>query len=135
MSARTAFLSKLIGFYLVFTALAMILQKATTQAITGIVHDAPLIYFIGICTLVAGLAIILTHNVWSGGVLPVVVTLVGWILFAKGLLSMFLSPDAMVSMYDAAQFESHSAFYAAIMLVLGVYLTYSGFVSTGKTTS
>ncbi len=135
MMARTAFLSKLLGLYLVFTALTLILQKATVQALTGIVHDAPLIYFIGVFTLVAGLAMILTHNVWSGGPVTVIVTLIGWILFLKGLLSMFLSPDAMISMYDASGFESHSLIYAVIMLVLGIYLTYSGFTSAGKTTS
>jgi hypothetical protein len=26
----------------------------------------------------AGLAVVVAHNVWSGGALPVVVTLVGW---------------------------------------------------------
>jgi hypothetical protein len=31
-----------------------------------------------IISLAVGVAMILGHNVWSGGALPVVVTLVGW---------------------------------------------------------
>jgi hypothetical protein len=32
----------------------------------------------GLISLSAGLAIVLAHNIWSGGVLPVVVTICGW---------------------------------------------------------
>jgi hypothetical protein len=28
--------------------------------------------------LLGGLAMVLAHNVWSGGPLPVIVTLIGW---------------------------------------------------------
>jgi hypothetical protein len=33
---------------------------------------------LGIITLAAGLAMVLAHNIWSGGALVVVITLVGW---------------------------------------------------------
>jgi hypothetical protein len=41
----------------------------------------------------------LGHNVWSGGALPVVVTLVGWVALIKGLLLLFLSPEAAAGLY------------------------------------
>jgi hypothetical protein len=34
--------------------------------------------FSGMVATSAGLAVVLAHNIWNGGALPVVVTLVGW---------------------------------------------------------
>jgi hypothetical protein len=48
-----------------------------------------------IFSLAAGLAIILGHNVWSGGTLPVIVTLVGWLIFAKGLVLLVVTPETL----------------------------------------
>src|ERR1700687_2465627 len=80
MSPRTIYLGRLIGFYCVLMALAMLSHKqATVETMTALVHGAPLLFFASIVALVAGLAIVLAHNVWSGGALPVVVTFVGWI--------------------------------------------------------
>jgi hypothetical protein len=40
-----------------------------------------------------GLAIVLVHNVWSGGLLHVVITVIGWLSLMKGLLFVFLTPE------------------------------------------
>ena len=72
---------------------------------------------------------ILGHNVWSGGALPVIVTLIGWLALIKGLLLLFLSPEAVLG---GLQYEQLFYMYAAIALILGVYLTYAGFRSTSR---
>ena len=41
------------------------------------------------------IAMAIGHNVWSGGALPIVVTLVGWLIFAKGLMLSFVSQEAL----------------------------------------
>lgn len=41
------------------------------------IADKSLMFTYAIISLALGLAMILGHNVWSGGALPVVVTLVG----------------------------------------------------------
>jgi hypothetical protein len=38
------------------------------------------LFVVGVIAVAAGLAMVLGHNVWSGGVLPVVITLTGWLL-------------------------------------------------------
>ena len=87
MSPRTIYLGRLIGLYCVLLALAMISHKqATVEAINAFMHDAPVLLLASIVAMAAGLAIILGHNVWSGGAFPVVVTLVGWISLIKGLI-------------------------------------------------
>jgi hypothetical protein len=48
-----------------------------------------ILQFLGAITLAAGLAMVLAHNIWSGGALVVVVTVVGWITLIKSLLFLF----------------------------------------------
>jgi hypothetical protein len=79
--------------------------------------------------MVAGLAIVLAHNVWSGGALPVVVTLVGWILLVKGLIFLLLSPETSATYFEAFRYGQLFYVYTSITLVIGIYLTFSSFRS------
>jgi hypothetical protein len=42
-------------------------------------------FFVDIVTVAIGLALVLGHNVWSGGPLAIAVTLMGWATLVKGL--------------------------------------------------
>jgi hypothetical protein len=124
MSPRTIYLGRLIGFFCVLIALVMLSHKQTTvETMTALVHDAPLLFFTSIMTLVAGLAIVLAHNVWSGGALPVVVTLVGWISLIKGLIFLILSPETSVAYFETFRYGQLFYLYTSITLVVGIYLT------------
>lgn len=130
---RTKFLSRLIGLYCVLVGLSMLVRKQTTiDAATALIHSAPLVLVLGEITLVIGLAIVVGHNVWSGGALSVIVTLVGWVATIKGLIFLFLSPAEEVSYFAALRYAQLFYLYVAITLVLGVYLTYGGFRSTSR---
>jgi hypothetical protein len=82
-----------------------------------------------IISLATGLAMILGHNVWSGGALPVVVTMVGWLILAKGLLLLFVTPEALIQNFDRMHYGEHYALYLAPSLVIGLYLTWAGFTA------
>jgi len=132
MSAKTAFLSKLIGIYCVLLSLVMAASKqSSVQTIIALVHDAPLVFVVGLVIVAAGLAMILSHNVWSGGAVPVIVTLVGWLTLLKGLAFLAIPPPAAVGVFLWGS-EYERFFYAdmAIVFVLGAYLTYGGFRRT-----
>ena len=128
MSPRTTFLSRLIGLYCILVSLYMVTHKeVTVEMVTALVHTQPALFAVGLTTVIIGLAMILSHNVWSGGALPVVVTLVGWMALMKGLLGMFLSPEAVSEYFLGwCRFEHLFYLYASISLLLGIYLTYSG---------
>ncbi len=89
-----------------------------------------MMFVLGAIMLVAGLAMVLAHNIWSGGVLAVIVTLVGWMTLIKSLFFLFLPPE-MEAGFFLGQLHYRQLFYmyTAISLVLGVYLTYGGFKS------
>jgi len=133
MSPLTTFLSRLIGLSAILLSLSLVTHKqASVETMTALVRNPPLLLIFGMVWLIAGLAIILGHNVWSGGVLPVVVTLVGWLIFIRGLLLLLLSPSAAVGLFTGLHFEQLFYLYITISLVLGGYLTYGGFSSTSR---
>jgi hypothetical protein len=64
----------------------------------------------------------LGHNVWSGGALPVLVTVVGWLILAKGILLLFLLPQALTQLFERMQYGEHMYLYIAPSLVIGPLL-------------
>jgi hypothetical protein len=128
MSSRTIFLGRLIGLYNILIALAMLIRKqaAVDDVLRALLHNAPVLFALGVITVIAGLAMVLGHNVWSGGALPVVVTLVGWIALIKGSLLIFLSPEQESSLFlDTLRLEQLFYLYLGGTLLLGIYLTYA----------
>lgn len=128
MPPRTKFLSRLIGLYCLVISLVMAFEKQAIVAIRNtFVQNPAMLFLLGILTLVAGLAIVLAHNQWSGGALPVVVTLLGWTALIKGLLLSI--PQATVALWSHLQYERLFYVYVGIAFALGVYLTYAGFAA------
>ena len=134
MSPRTLFLSKLIGLYCILAALAMMTRRqAIVETVTALLQNPSMMLILGGITLAAGLAMVLAHNIWSGGALAVVVTLVGWITLIKSLLFLFLPPEMAAGLYlRQLHYQQLFYLYGAIALVLGIYLTYSGFKSRSR---
>jgi len=128
MSPRTAFLGKLIGLYYILVSLSMLRHKqATVEMVTALVHNPPVLFVTGLLVVAVGLALILAHNVWSGGALPVIVTLFGWVTLIKGLLFLFLSPETTsVFFLGELHYEQFFYFYVGFCLLLGIYMTYAG---------
>jgi hypothetical protein len=100
----------------------------------SMVGNPPLLFIAGLLGMTAGLAIVLSHNVWSGGALPVLVTLFGWAALIKGVLLLVLSPETEFRVFIAGiQFENHANLYAVFLFLLGAYMTYAGFSSSVPT--
>jgi len=134
MSPRTLFLSRLIGLYCILVALSMMTRRQVTlESITALLHNPAMMFVLGAITLIAGLAMVLAHNIWSGGAVVVVVTLVGWITLVKSLSLLFLPPDMEAELFlGQLHYQQLFYLYCAFSLALGVYLTYGGFKSRSR---
>ena len=129
MSPRTLFLSRLIGLYCILIGLSMMTRgQATVETVAALLQNSAMTLILGVVTLGAGLAMVLAHNVWSGGALVIVVTLVGWMALIKSLFFLFLPLEMEAGLF-LGQLHYRQLFYvyAAISLVLGIYRTYGGF--------
>ena len=129
MSPRTIFLSRLFGLSCILIPLPMMLHKqAVVEMATGLFRDPSMTFLVGVLTLVAGLATVLAHNIWSGGALPVVLTIVGWLTLIKGFTFLLLFSEDAAGLYlGTLHYTQLFYLYMAICVVIGAYLTYSGF--------
>jgi hypothetical protein len=132
LTSRTRFLSRLLGLYCIVMASTMFLRgQPLVDTVTSMLGNAPLMLFVGVVTVMAGLAMVLTHNVWSGGTLTVVVTLAGWIALIKGALILIIPPGSSSAFFlNGFHYQQLFYVYAAITLVLGLYLSFGGFRSS-----
>jgi hypothetical protein len=86
---------------------------------------------IGLFTLVVTASmIVLAHQVWRGGTLPVVVTLLGWMILLRGVVLLLLSQPATVRLVAWFRFDELFYLYLGLAVALGVYLTILGFLAS-----
>lgn len=120
-------LAKFIGPYIIVIAAGLLFNtKAYRTIMEDFFKNSGLAYIAGLITFVAGLAIILFHNVWATD-WRVIITLFGWSAFVKGIwLIVFPSASAKV----AAKFVKNIKLVAipwAIMLLIGIFLAVKGY--------
>jgi hypothetical protein len=128
MKPQTIFLGRLFGLYTVIISVWLLSNKQTAiTTITAMLGDRPLMLIVAIIALVGGLAMVLGHNIWSGGALTILVTLLGWIILLRGVLLLFLSSGETRGILEAMQFEHWFYAYLTVPLILGAGLTYLAF--------
>ena len=134
MQEPTVFLSRLIGLVALIVAVPMILDKQSMLETFGAVLDNHgLMLLLGIASVVAGVAIVLLHNVWNKGIWPLVITLCGWLLLLRGILILFLPTDVLSGLIDTLHLKDYFYLYAVIPLIVGAYLCLRGFTATAAT--
>ena len=127
MSKLTIFLARSIGLFMVLLVAGFLVRGGTAIEVT--IEDEGVMISYAIISLAMGVAMVIGHNVWSGGALPVVVTLVGWRVLAKGFLLLVLAPDELSAMVQRIGYAEHYRLLLMPALVLGLYLTWAGFAS------
>ncbi len=128
MSTTTVFLDKLLGLYLIAISVAMLARKQRMlETLDQIVRSGPWTLFSGMAATAAGLAIVLTHTIWTGGSLAIAVTLIGWVALLKGLALLLVPPDAMARAYEFMGFERHFQLWMGAVLILGLWMTFEAF--------
>jgi hypothetical protein len=101
MSPVTIFLGKFLGLsYFLTCVVCMARPKATLDAANSMAKDTGLLLVSGIFTMAAGVAVVIGHNIWSGGALPMAVTVLGWMMLVKGIALMAMPPRMLVASYS-----------------------------------
>jgi hypothetical protein len=93
------------------------------------VSDGPLLLSYAIISLAMGVAMVVGHNVWSAGALPLVVTLVGWLVLAKALVLLVVSPASLLATMNQMHYMQHYPVFLLPAFVIGLYLTWAGFTA------
>jgi hypothetical protein len=122
------FLARLLGPLLLILGASLFVNGRTFRALAKeLVDSALLVVLFGFMDFAAGLAIVLTHNVWVAS-WRVLVTLIGWLLLIRGAVRI-LVPD--VRRYAAKHIGDARLYMlsSAVFVILGLVLCYFGYVA------
>lgn len=126
MMTTTLLLAKAFGIYLLILSIAMMWHKDRFLAALHDMVNSPSVSLISaIFTMIIGILLILSHNVWVSS-WPVVITVLCWAVFIKGTIRvLFPAFDKMA--VDAVSGNKILCVASVIMLLVGLWLIYQGF--------
>jgi hypothetical protein len=121
------FLAKLMGPFALAIGLAVLINRANFRALAAeFMGSAALMFLGGVVTLPAGLAVVLTHNVWTAD-WRVLITILGWLAFIGGVLRIIV-PRQVADMGRRMTAHPQAAvIIAAIYIVVGAVLCFYGY--------
>lgn len=126
----TNFLAELFGLFLVIFSISMFVHKEMfMELVHDIEHKRSTVYLLSVIAVLLGLLCVMLHNYWSGSVLTVVVTVVGWVILLKGALYLILPTKRVTSILRIVAFAKNYHLYATISLLLGLYLVVAAFAT------
>jgi hypothetical protein len=121
------FLSKVLGLYLLIISFAMFVDMHQfIHYVYKLVHDSSLMFVTGFFTLILGLLMVVSHNIWEGS-WRVLITVISWLILLKGVSIIFF-PEFIDQL--SLSFLHHLTIAyagASFDFLLGVLLTYFGF--------
>lgn len=121
-------LAKFIGPYVILIGTGLLLnQKTFRQIMEDFPKNHSLVFVTGMITFVAGLSIVLFHNIWVKD-WRLAITLFGWVALIKGAWLVLL-PETLskTTKLYVANFKLVLIPWF-IMLLVGFFLTFKGYV-------
>jgi hypothetical protein len=121
------FLARLIGPVMTLVGISLLMNETAFRKMAmEFLRSPALIFFSGMILMPAGLAVVLSHNVWVLN-WPVIITLLGWIAVISGALRVFAPDRALKIGKKAIASKEFTVAAAAFWLVIGAVLCYFGF--------
>ncbi|MFT4059739.1 MAG: hypothetical protein QM652_09340 [Legionella sp.] len=118
----TIFLATVLGWYFVIMALFLFFRRDLVIATMNELMEQPgLLFVAAVITLIMGLLMVISHNVWVMK-WPVVVTIIAWLTLIGGLVRLFC-PETVHRVWGKIVGNSRAITIAAIVtLIVGLYL-------------
>ena len=124
----TYFYAELLGILIGAVALSLLInRRMMLQVFSELVEQRVALFVVALVSLLFGSVIVLTHNVWTGSSLDILVTLLGWLLVLRSVLLLFLPHGVIRKIVDWVRIEQTYYLVSVIALIVGGYLIYYGF--------
>ena len=121
------YLAQLMGPIYLVVAIGILLNQDHFRAVTKEVAASPALFYLsGALALIIGGLIVILNNVWHGW--PIVITLVGWVAIAKGVVRVALPAQARTWVAKAVANPNMTLVAGVTALALGGFLTAMGYV-------
>jgi hypothetical protein len=127
--ATSIFLARLLGPILLAVGAGILINpKPFYTMASEVVRSITLVYLFGLADFAAGLAIVLTHNVWAAN-WRVLITLIGWLMLIRGAVRI-LAPEAIMGFAGKVIRNKQLVPISGVVTgVLGLVLCYFGYTS------
>lgn len=123
----TLFLSKLFGLSMLIIGIPLIVKwRDFRDMVVELLSNKGIFYLLAIIELIAGIALILSHNVW-GTLLESLVSVIGWMMAIEATLYMFMPHEKIESFIEYFNKKSFYKIGSVIYIILGFYFVYNGF--------
>jgi hypothetical protein len=126
---NSTFLAKLIGPLALALGLGVLFNRDAVRAVLDeFIRNRAILFLAGLITFPAGLAIVLTHNIWVAD-WPLIITIVGWLTMFSGAVRIVAPEGAIRYGRRAYDRPGGPLFGALVWLALGIVLTFFGYVA------
>jgi hypothetical protein len=123
------FLAKLLGIYCLISFILLVTQKEQMmQGVKAFCTNLPIIMFSGALSLLAGLAILIGHPIWAWE-WPLLITLLGLLMVLRGIYRLGFPASCSKCIQAFFTHKNSWAWISVISFVLGIFLTWHGFVA------
>ena len=124
----TLFLAKMIGWYLIISGLFLMLRRDMIQSVLSeLSHQKGLIIIVGMFTVILGLLMVISHNVWVLG-WALIVTLFSWVVLIAGLIRLFFPESALELGKKMVHYPRSLNIMSILSMVIGAFLLYFAYV-------
>jgi hypothetical protein len=127
--ATSIFLARLLGPILLAVGAGILINPKPFHTMASeVVRSITLVYLFGLADFAAGLAIVLTHNVWAAS-WRVLITILGWLMLIRGAVRI-LAPEAIMGFAGKVIRNKQLVPISGVVTgVLGLVLCYFGYTS------
>ena len=126
--ATSIFLARLLGPLLLAVGAGILINPKVFQTMASeVVRSVTLVYLFGLVDLAAGLAIVLTHNVWAAN-WRVLITLIGWLMLFRGAVRILVPEVIMGFAAKVIRNKQLIPVSGVVTGVLGLVFCYFGYV-------
>lgn len=125
------FLATILGWYLVIIGLFVLFRQNIVKPIMeDILSQRALLFIMALITLMVGLLLVLSHNVWVME-WPVIITILAWMILVGGILRLF-APEYVIRMGRRfLKKPVHITIMGIINLVIGLFLLFRVYFMVG----
>ena len=122
LAPESIILGKIIGIFLVFCAITLLIKRTEWMNIIRSIKDSPtVLYFAILIEFVLGLIIVLIHPIWVWD-WPVLITIFGWAMIFEATLCTLLPHKSVIKLL---KFYIRPVFYNLTwisFLIIGLFL-------------
>ena len=124
---NSIFIARLVGPIMLAVALALFINRNDFKAMAEeFLQSRALLYLSGIITMAAGVAIVLTHNVWVAN-WRAVITVLGWLMTVGGAIRIVFPGRTQAWGRDFLRHSMGTLIAGGIWLAFGAVLTFYGY--------